>query len=185
MEVRGHRVSWEERHREFADEVSTRIRFGHLAALVRDDDGRMEVVRRAPAETAALDVGGAPRQGSGSVSLSPAGVRVSTAGGEGSGNGMRVRITVDDPIEGEVTVSGRDLARVDFGTAPPGAVPAATRVRGSVEDRFGRTFTGFVSWSGAPVLRSDRILGRDDDGDSRRIPFDEIDAVRPGSGEHG
>lgn len=177
VEVRGHRVSWEERHREFADEVSTRIRFGHLAALVRDDDGRMEVVRRAPAETAALDVGGAPRQGSGSVSLSPAGVRVSTAGGEGSGNGMRVRITVDDPIEGEVTVSGRDLARVDFGTAPPGAVPAATRVRGSVEDRFGRTFTGFVSWSGAPVLRSDRILGRDDDGDSRRIPFDEIDAV--------
>lgn len=169
LEVKGHRVSWEERHRDFANTTSTGIRFGHLAALVLDDEGEMRIVQRSPAGTPLLDVAGSRL---GSVSLSPGGVRTSTTAG-----GLGARVTVDDPVDGQVRVSGRDITRVEFGAAPPGAAPAAGRVHGSVEDRFGRTFTGFVSWSGAPILLSDRFHGRDDDGDSRRFPLDQIGTV--------
>ena len=172
VEVKGHRVSWEERYRDFANTTRTGIRFGHLAELVLDDEGRMEIVSRGRAGTALPDVGGAVRQGT--VSLSPAGVRTSSATRIG---GLRARITVNDPVEGQVVVSGRDLARVEFGAAPPGAAPAAARVYGSVEDRFGRNFTGLVTWSGAPVFQSDHFHGRDDDGDSSRIPFGDISSV--------
>ncbi len=169
LDVRGHRVSWEERYRDFATTTSTGIRFGHLAALVQDDEGGIEVLQRGSAGGDLLDVAGSRE---GSVALTPAGVRTESATG-----GLRARITVDDPVEGRVVVRGRDIARVEFGAAPPGAVPAAARVHGSVVDRFGRTFTGFISWSGAPVLRSDQFHGRDDDGDSRRFRFDEIGTV--------
>lgn len=171
VEVKGHRVSWEERHRDFVNTTRTGIRFGHLAALVLDDQGRMEIVLRGSAGTAQQGAGGAAREGG--VSPSAAGVRTltTTAG--------RVRLTVDDPAEGEVVVTGRRLARVEFGAPPPGAAAAAARVHGSVEDRFGRTFTGPVTWDGTPVLQSDNLHGRDEDDDSRRIPFGEIRTVEP------
>ena len=169
VEVRDYRVSWEERYRDFATTTGTGIRFGHVAALVQDDEGGMEVVQRGSGGTAAVDLPGS-RQGS--VSVSPGGVRTNSTAG-----GLRARVTVDDPVAGQVTVSGRDITRIEFGAAPPGATPEAARVHGSVEDRFGRTFTGFIYWSGSPVLKSDRFLGRDDGGDLRRFPFGEISAV--------
>ena len=169
VDVRGHRVSWEERHRDFATETRTGVRFGLLAALVRDDEGGMEAVLRSPAVEAQLDLAGYRL---GNVSLSPGGVRAGSTTG-----GLRARVTVDDPVEGPVVVSGRDIARIEFGAGPAGAAPAAARVHGSVEDRFGRTFAGFISWNGAPILQSDRFLGRDDEGDLRRFPFDDISSV--------
>ncbi len=169
VDVRGYRVSWEERYRDFATETRTGIRFGHVAAIAQDEEGEMQVVHRSPAAGGSLDV---PASRLGSVTLSPGGVRTGSTSG-----GLGARVTIDDPVEGEVVVSGRDITRIEFGTAPPGAVPTASRVHGSVEDRFGRTFTGFISWSGAPVLQSDRFPGRDDDGDLRRFPFGEIGAV--------
>ena len=169
VEVSGHRVSWEERYRDFATTTSTGIRFGHLAALAQDDAGRMQIVRRSPAAGGSLDVPGS-RQGG--VSLSPGGVRTTSTTG-----GLGARITVDAPGREPVVVSGRDVTRVEFGAAPPGADPGAARVHGSVEDRFGRTFTGFVTWSGNPVLQSDLFPGRDDDGDLRRYALDELRVV--------
>lgn len=170
VETSGYRVSWEERHRDFAATARAGIRFGRLAALVQDDQGEMQVLRRSSAGGALLGVPGS-RQGS--VSLSPGGVRRARS----ATGGLRARITVDDPGEGEVVVSGRDITRIEFGAAPPGATPAAARVHGSVEDRFGRTFTGFITWSGTPVLESDQFPGRDDGGDLLRFPFDEIATV--------
>ena len=169
VDVRGYRVSWEERYRDFATTTSTGIRFGHVAALAQDDEGKLQVVHRSPAAGGSLDV---PGSRSGSVTLSPGGVRASSATG-----GLGARVTIDDPVEGQVVVRGPDIVRIEFGAAPPGATPAEARIHGSVADRFGRTFTGFVYWSGAPVLESDRFLGRDDDGDLRRFSFDEIGAV--------
>ena len=169
VEVSGHRVSWEERYRDFATTTRTGIRFGHLAALAQDDEGGMEVVRRGPLGEALLDV---PASRQGNMTLSPGGVRTTSTTG-----GLRARITVDDPEEGQVVVPGRDITRIEFGSAPPGAAPEAARVHGTVEDRFGRTFTGFITWNGAPVLESDRFPGRDDDGDLRRFSLGEISTV--------
>ncbi len=169
VEVRDYRVSWEERYRDFATTTRTAIRFGHLAALVQDDEGEMQVVRRGAAGEVPLDV---PASRQGNMTLSPGGVRTSSTTG-----GLRARITVDDPGEGRVVVSGRDITRIEFGAAPSGAAPEAVRVHGSVEDRFGRTFTGFISWNGAPVLESARFPGRDDDGDLRRFSLGEISTV--------
>lgn len=169
VEVRDYRVSWEERYRDFATTTRTGIRFGHLAALAQDDEGEIQVVHRSPAVGGSPDV---PGSRLGSVTVSPGGVRTSSTTG-----GLGARVTVDDPVAGEIVVSGRDITRIEFGAAPPGAAPAEARVHGSVEDRFGRTFTGFITWSGAPVLQSDRFPGRDDDGDLRRFAFDEISAV--------
>lgn len=169
VDVRGYRVSWEERYRDFATETRTGIRFGHLAALVQDDEGGIEAVRRGAGDAVTVDV---PGSRTGGVSVSPGGVRTTSTTG-----GLRARVTVDTPGEEQVVVSGRVIERIEFGASPPGAVPSTARVHGSVEDRFGRTFTGFISWSGAPVLQSDRFLGRDDDGDLRRFPFAEISAV--------
>ncbi len=169
VDVRGYRVSWEERYRDFATETRTGIRFGRLAALLRDDEGGMEVVQRSAGGEAQLDVAGSRVGG---VSLSPGGVRTAR-----TPEGLRARITVDAPGERQVVVSGRDIGRIEFGAAPPGAAPAAARVHGSVEDRFGRTFTGYVSWSGTPVLDSDQFPGRDDEGDLRRFPLGDIATV--------
>ncbi len=172
VEVKGHRVSWEERHRDFANVTATGIRFGHLAALLPDDEGGMEIVLRG---TALQDVGRAARiraARASSVSRLVTGVRTSTTTG-----GLGMRVAVDDPSEGQVVVARDHLARVEFGAPPHGAAPAAARVHGSVRDRFGRTFTGSITWNGAPVLESDHLHGRDEDGDSRRIPFSEISTV--------
>lgn len=169
MEVLDYRVSWEERYRDFATPTRTGIRFGHLAALVQDEDGGMQIVHRSAAVAGSLHV---PGSRLGSMSVSPGGVRTSSTTG-----GLGARVTVDDPVEGRTVVSGRDIGRIEFGAAPAGAAPAEARVHGSVEDRFGRTFTGFISWSGAPVLESDRLLGRDDEGDLRRFALDEINTV--------
>ncbi len=169
VEVRDYRVSWEERYRDFATTARTGIRFGHLAALAQDDEGEIQVVHRSPAVGGSLDI---PGSRLGSVSVSPGGVRTSSTTG-----GLGARVTVDNPVEGRTVVSGRDITRIEFGAAPAGAAPAEARVHGSVEDRFGRTFTGFISWSGAPVLHSDQLLGRDDEGDLRRFTLDEISAV--------
>lgn len=170
VEVKGHRVSWEERHPDFAGTARTSIAFGRLAALVVDEDGQLQIVRRSPEGAVSLDVAGGARQGS--VALSPMGVRTSTTAG-----GLGARVSIDDPAQGEVVVRGRDVARIEFAAAPSGAVPRAARVYGSVEDRFGRTFSGLLSWSGVPVFESATLHGRDEEGDSRRIPLSEISTV--------
>ena len=179
IEFRGYRVSWEERHSDFAATTSTGIRFGQLAALVAHDDGQIEVIPRSGGRGAALtDVG--PRSGTDpvgvQVTLSPAGMRASSSW-EARSAWPTMRLTVEDTDRGNVALRGRNVQRIEFGTAPTGAHPASPRLYGTIEDRAGRSFTGFVSWQFS-LFRPQGLNGYDSEDGDRHVSFEHIKTVR-------
>lgn len=158
IEFMGVRVSWTEDEDEWPTDHQSGIRFGHLRALrVLDDDAALLTLR------------------SGEI------VEL-TGGSTDLGSDLR-GLVVEDATEGVVELRWRDLDRVDFLDAPEGVpAPAANRLHGTLEDRWGKEYTGYVSWDLDETLTSDildgKVSGRD-----RKIPFGEIAAVeRYGSG---
>ena len=149
VEVKSYRVTWEERHRDFPVESPVRIPFGRLDALTTLSDNQIELF---------------PRVGA------PFALRVR--------DWHLARVTVETERE-KIRLRGREIERIDFAAAPAEARSAMTRIHGSVEDRFGRTFTGFISWNGVPLMHSSRIRGRDSDGETRGVALDEIASVEP------
>ncbi len=72
----------------------------------------------------------------------------------------------------------RDIYEIDFGPAPANARPEGTRLYGTVEDRFGNRYTGYISWDLDEILTTD-ILDGEEDGRDREIPFERIAAIEP------
>ncbi len=147
LELKGYRISWEEKHPLFTRAHLAGIRFGHLSELTIDEDGKVYVVTRSQHRTE-LEPGD-------SVTVYFAG-RVPVRIGVGSNwNNMVLRI---DNGGRSVEVRGHDVARIEFGAAPPGsAAPSSPRLYGTLEDRTGRSFTGFVNWDRGSVLESHRL----------------------------
>ena len=172
IELKGYRVSWEERDPSFATTVSTGVRVGQLAALITTEEGEVEVVPRSGGGGLTLTGPGVMAK---TVTISLTGVRTSSswnAGGMWRRSGVRVEVPGSLPLR----IRGNNVRRIEFAAPPPGAGSEFRRLHGTVRDRSGRTFTGFVSWQGR-VFQVHDLHGFDSDRDDRGIPFSQIQAV--------
>lgn len=150
VELKGHRISWEEKHPDFVESPDAGIRVGHIASLVPDTVGDVEVLTRAGARLELTE----PR--------------------------WRWRdIVVEAEDRGDVVhLHGRDVTRIEFSAPPTGVRPRSRRLHGTVQDRSGRTFTGFVdpralNRGGDALLESD-MLDDFENEDYRSIRLDRI-----------
>ncbi len=75
------------------------------------------------------------------------------------------------------TVAIPDMRRVEFAPAPSNREPRSAPLFGTVEDRSGRSFTGFVNWGGDKVLLSDTLDGWFEGPSLRPIPLGEIRSI--------
>ena len=142
IELRGHRISWYEVDPDFPMQVLSGVRFGHLDSLVVLAPDSVELIlrsgRRYEMEARGSNLGSSLRQ-----------------------------VVIDEPQSPEVELDWDELERVVFSEPPPEAVPGARRLHGTVEDRSGNRFTGFLAWDQDEVLDSDVL-----DGEEMRRPND-------------
>ena len=154
IELRGHRITWNEVDPDFPMEVRSGVRFGHVDSLVVLDSERAELTLRS-------------------------GVRLQLSGRAGGrasnlGTGLR-EVVVETPGGAEVELFWDELARVVFSRAPAGAVSAERRLYGTAEDRSGNRHTGYLAWDRDEILGSDELNGRETRRrNNRRIRFDRI-----------
>lgn len=142
IELRGHRISWYEVDPDFPMQVRSGVRFGQLDSLVVLASDRVELILRS-------------------------GRRYEMeARGSNLGSSLR-RVIVDEPRGTEIELDWEELERVVFSAPPPDAVAGARRLHGTVEDRSGNRFTGFLAWDQDEVLESDVL-----DGEEMRRPND-------------
>lgn len=150
VELKGHRVSWEEKHPDFVESPDARIRVGHLASLIPDTVGDVEVLTRA----------------GGRLELT-----------EPRWRWRDIVVEADDRSD-LVHLHGRDVTRIDFSSRPTGVRPRSRRLHGTVEDRSGRTFTGFVDPRalnrGRDALLDSDMLDDLENEDYRSIRLDRI-----------
>ena len=157
VELKGYRVTWEQKHPAFERPQLSGIRLGHIAVLRIEDEEKVQVVTRShrdtrfePGDTVAANDAGAMR-----------------AAGLWGWVDRWMTLTwswnnTELWIENEgrrIEVDGDDVARVEFGAPPSGSAPDSPRLYGTVEDRSGRSFTGFVTWNRRQVLESQSLTG--------------------------
>ena len=158
IDVAGYRISWPEDHPDFPFTAASGIRFGHLASLRIVGRNRVELTLRS-GEIVELE--------GGSTDMGPS---------------MR-ELVVDVPGRRAVDLDWSELDRVVFSAAPSGARASASRLYGTVEDREGHRFTGYVSWDLDEILESDVLDGETmDGGDELNIRFSEIASIARVSG---
>jgi hypothetical protein len=149
IEFFGVRISWDDR--DFPGAADSGIRFGHIRRLTVLDD-----------QTVGLEL--------------KSGERLKLEGGSTDlGDDMR-ELLVEDPEEGSVELRWLDLDEIEFGPAPASARSEGTRLYGTVEDRWGDRYTGYISWDLDEILTTD-ILDGEEDGRDREIPFERISAI--------
>ncbi len=158
IDVAGYRISWQEDDPDFPFAAASGIRFGHLASLRVIGRDRVELTLRS-GELVELE--------GGSTDMGPS---------------MR-ELVVDVPGRRAIELDWSDLDRVVFSAAPSEARASAGRLYGSVEDREGHRFTGYVSWDLDEILESDVLDGETmDGGDELNIRFSEITSIERVSG---
>ena len=142
IELRGHRISWYEVDPDFPMQVLSGVRFGHLDSLIVLATDRVELILRSG--------------------------RRYEMEARGSNLGSSLRQVVVDGARGtEVELHWDELERVVFSEPPPDAAPGARRLHGTVEDRSGNRFTGYLAWDQDEILDSDVL-----DGEEMRRPND-------------
>ena len=171
VELEGYRITWEERHPDWPGTTRTGIRFGHLAEMLPDEDGKVRVATRSRRDPG-LEAGeGVPGGYGGKMSFA------SEWGAD----------VVADNGDSLVDMDGREVVRIEFGPAPAGRAPGSPRLYGTAEDRNDRSFSGFVTWRG-DVLESDVLDGVFEDGPGSfpgsddnygTVRFSEIRSVEP------
>ena len=178
IELKGYRVSWDERDPAFATTASTGVQVGQLAALITTDEGDVEVVPRSGVGRLTLTGPGVMTK---TVNISLTGVRTSSTwdpGGVWRRSGVRVEVPGSLPVR----INGNNVRRIEFAAPPPGAGSEFRRLHGTVRDRSGRSFTGFISWQGR-VFQVHDLHGFDSDRDDRGITFSQIQAVERNRGD--
>ncbi len=151
IEVEGHRVSWNEEDPEFPSTSPAAVRFGRLAEVLVTGDGQVEMTLRSPD-------GGSERP----VFRFRRPLR------------NRKALTVFDPGAGEEDIRWGDLLRVEFSSPPADARASSRRLHGTVEDRFGRSYTGYVAWDSDEILDSEVLDGTDEQGDDTDLLFGDV-----------
>lgn len=151
IDLHGFRITWDEADPEFPATSQSGIRFGHLSSLRVMGRDHVELTLRSGE---LLDL-------------------------EGSAVRRSIReLTVDTPGGGQVELDWDELDRVVFSAVPTGARTPARRLHGTVEDRDGNRYTGYISWDRDEILASDVLRGEEmEGGDERRIRFDEIVSI--------
>lgn len=157
VELKGYRITWEQKHPAFERPQLSGIRLGHIAVLRIEEEEKVQVVTRShrdtrfePGDTVAADDAGDMR----ALGLWGWADRWMTL--TWSWNSTELRIENEG---GRIEVDGDDVARVEFGAPPSGSAPDSPRLYGTVEDRSGRSFTGFVTWNRRQVLESQSLTG--------------------------
>ncbi len=136
IELRGHRITWYEIDPDFPMEVLSGVRFGHLDSLVVLDSERAELTLRSG--------------------------RRYELKARGSNLGAALReVVVEAPGGAQAELDWDELERVVFSASPPEAVPRARRLYGTVEDRSGNRFTGYLAWDRDEILESDVLDGEE------------------------
>ena len=158
LQILGLRITWDRDDVDFSSSsADSGIRFGHLRSLtVLDDDRALLLLRN--------------------------GEEIELSGGSTDiGDGVR-GIEVEDPRRGTTTLEWDDVDVIEFMAAPAGARPSSVRLYGTLEDRWGNLFSGWVAWDLDEILTSDVLDGDDRNGHDRKIPFGTIAAIeRSGS----
>jgi hypothetical protein len=112
------------------------------------------------------------------VSNPEPGVTTILAGGSTDlGSDLR-GLVVDVPGGAVVSLGWEDLAEVAFARAPDGALPRSARLHGTVEDRWGARYTGFVSWGDSQALATDSLRARDAEGRALYVPLEGVALVQ-------
>ena len=151
IDLLGFRISWEESDPDFPSTSASGIRFGHLSSLRVIGRDHVELALRS-GELLDLE-GGAVRRSIREISVDVAG-------------------------RGRVELDRSEFDQVHFSAVPSGARASARRLHGTVEDRQGNRYTGYVSWDRDEILTSDVLEGEEvDGGDERQIRFDEIASI--------
>ena len=75
-------------------------------------------------------------------------------------------------------VGAQDLRRIEFGAAPAGSSPPYRRLYGTVVDRIGRSFTGFITWDRRTILESHVLGGYWEDVPGLANPWEADDHLR-------
>ncbi len=151
VEFGGMRISWPDIMEDFPTSARSGIRFGHLRRLIPLEG-----------DSARLDL----RSGE---------VVVLTGGSTDLGPEVR-QIQVDVPGGEMVELEWEDLAGIEFRAAPLDARPRGERIHGTVKDRSGNEYTGFVGWDAEKILTTDSLVGRSGPRE-RRLPFERIFSV--------
>lgn len=150
VEVAGFRVSWNEDDPDFPSAVSGGIRFGHIREIRPTGSDEALVILRSGQE----------------VGLS--------GGGSDLGRDMR-DLVVQTPGEEPLSLEWGELSRVVFEPAPEESAPASWRIHGTVTDRWGNRYSGYVTWDRDEALSDDILDGvRVGSGGDVEIPFSEI-----------
>lgn len=159
IELRGHRIIWDEVDPDFPMEVLSGARFGHLDSLVLLDGEHAELTLRSGTR----------------LRLEPRGANRGNSSPD---------VHVEAPGKAEVEVEWEELERVVFSAAPPTAYPAARRLHGTAEDRNGNRFTGYLAWDQDEILESDVLDGRETRRpNDRQVRFEDIRSLtRTGRG---
>lgn len=149
IEFLGISISWDDR--DFPGTAESGIRFGHIERMIVLDDDAVELELKS-------------------------GERIEFEGGS-TDIGREIReILIDDPREGLIELDWRDLDQIRFSAAPATGRPEGLRLYGTVEDRWGGQYTGYVSWDLDEIFTSD-ILDGEEDGRDREIPFSRIAGI--------
>ena len=156
VELKGYRITWEQKHPSFARPQLSGIRFGHVAALTVGEEGKIRIVTRSYDGTEVEPEGDSVAIGRGDSEVPDSGQAVvDDAGGftmVERMNDLGLRIESGGR---SIEVRGGDVARIEFDGARSGsAAPESPRLYGTVEDRTGRSFTGFVTWDRYQVMES-------------------------------
>ena len=151
IDLLGYRITWEENDPDFPPTSRSGIRFGHLSSLRVIGRDRVELTLRSGE---LLELGGSA-------------VRRTIR-----------EVTIDTPGRSQLQLDWRDLDWVLFSAVPAGARAPSRRLHGTVEDRQGNRYIGYVSWDWDEILKSDVLDGEDmQGGDDREIRFDEIASI--------
>lgn len=156
VELKGYRITWDSKHPSFARPQLSGIRFGHVAAIAVGEEGDIRVVTRSrqgpePGPGDLAPIRGDSSEAYRSITF-PEGAESFIM--SRSANDMRLQVESGGR---SVQVRGRDLERIEFGAPPSGAAPSSGRLYGTVEDRTGRLFTGFVTWDRRRILESETL----------------------------
>ena len=160
IELKGYRITWEQKHPSFEGSPRSGIRFGHVAELTIGKGGRIHIVTRSRYGTESGLEGDSVIIGrDGPQTLD--GVRTLAESLDGFTMVLRRNDTSWRIENGgrSVRVQGDDVARIEFAAPPSRSAPPSARLYGTVEDRSGRSFTGFLGWGWYEILDSHILDG--------------------------
>lgn len=134
VEVMGYRISWNEEDPELAGPRGAAVRFAHLQEIRPGGAGEVLLTLRS-GDTLTFRT------------------RVAEPGFEGPA------VVVEDPASGIVSLAWGEVGRVTLASAPAPERGPAERLHGTVEDRWGNRFTGYVAWGREGLLAGDTLQG--------------------------